>query len=114
VQPLFGGGGGEGEGDRENHARRRRDEIDSRCDAGEYSRERSTRHDWRKRNEGVGVAGRRVGLLRGARAIIVRRCKKFWIPERGVALSNTCLDEHRRCPRTTKCLVEGNFEKLNR
>jgi len=42
-------------------------------------------------------AGRRVGLLRGARAIIVRRGKKFWIPERGVA--NTCLDEHRRCAR---------------
>lgn len=52
------------------------------------------------------------------RAIIARaKSSGVWgtnAPEREIRFSNTCLDEERRCPRITKCLVERNFGKLKR
>jgi len=110
---VRGGGGGGGGGDRENHASRRRDEIDSRRDAGECSRERrSTRHDWQKRNEGDGGGS--------SRRVIERCARHYRSPWQKVLDPGTRSREYvpRRAPevrpRTTKCLVEGNFEKLNR
>lgn len=105
--------------DRENHATRRRDEIDSRRDAGEYSRERrSTKHDWRKRDEGGGKSSRQV--IERCAPLSFAVAKSSGSRERSCARNEesrsriraSIVDEHPRCSRTTKCLVQGNFEKL--
>lgn len=108
--------------DRENHATRRRGEIDSRCDAGDENtaqERRNARQDSRKLKErGEGC---RVRLLRGARhyrSLFVAKSSgsRDECAETRNTFSNTCLDlrsfDESRRPRTKKCLAERNFQKV--
>lgn len=108
--------------DRENHATRRRGEIDSRCDAGDENtaqERRNARQDSRKLKErGEGC---RVRLLRGARhyrSLFVAKSSgsRDECAETRNTFSNTCLDlrsfDEPRRPRTKKCLAERNLQKV--
>lgn len=96
--------------------RRRRGEIDSRCDAGDENAVGKKSRARRQDREAMGKGkGRRVRLLRRARHYCSR--KKFQIRER--MRRNEKLDsrirasifDEPRCPRITKCLAE-EFRKV--
>lgn len=111
-----------GGADRENHTTRGRDEIDSRCDAGDENAARERRNARQDRRLEARGVGRRVRLLRGARHYRSPfAAKSSGSRDECTRTRNTrfriraSIPDPRRAmrrPRTTKCLAERNFREV--